>query len=313
MTIAHIYNSLVAGKRKKGFLKFLTRLSANVMIYILAMTSYPSRKQFQSREKKIVISLTSFPARIGQLWKVIETLLRQEGNLPPIQVVLWLSEEQFASRESLPKRLLRQEKAGLQIRIMPDDLKPHKKYYYAFQEYSDDIVVTVDDDVLYPLDLVAKLYASHLQHPESVCCNRGRIIPNECEGDSNDFPSYLNWKIVHNTTDLRLDNKILPTGVGAVLYPPHCYDERIFDLKAIKETCLVADDLWLNFMCRLHGTSIVHSPNDLRYVTLFTRKKQSLFKSNVDQSQNDRQIKLISQWANKELGMNFFQNNQLKK
>ena len=30
-----------------------------------------------------------------------------------------------------------------------DDLKPHKKYFFAFKEYPNDLVITIDDDVLY--------------------------------------------------------------------------------------------------------------------------------------------------------------------
>ena len=250
----------------------------------------------------IVISLTSFPARIGQLWKIIEVLLRQQGELPEIQVVLWLSSEQFATKQSLPKRLLRQERRGLQIRLMPDNLMPHKKYYYVFQEFPEHIVITVDDDVLYPLDLIRKLYVTHLQYPECICCNRGRIMPQK----SDSFIDYHRWKIIHRTDSTKMDDQILPTGVGGVLYPPHCYDTRIFDIETIRRTCLVGDDLWLNFMCRLKGSHIVHSPNQIRYITLFAWKKQSLFKSNVDNSQNDRQIALISEWAQKQIGKTFF-------
>ena len=303
--IYQLYNRLTSGKEKRGFLRFWTRLSANILIYLLALT--PDRKK-DSKDNRtpILISLTSFPARIGQLWKIIEILLRQQGDLPRVNVVLWLSEEQFSSKASLPQRLLRQEKRGLQIRLMSDNLMPHKKYYYAFQEFPDHIVITVDDDVLYPLDLIQKLYKTHLLHPQSVCCNRGRIIPQEKIADTNADISYHRWKIVHQTDEATTNDRILPTGVGGVLYPPHCYDERIFDIDAIKRTCLVGDDLWLNFMCRLKGTHIVHSPNQTRYITLFAWKKQSLFKSNVDNSQNDRQIAQISEWAVPHVGKTFY-------
>ena len=47
------------------------------------------------------------------------------------------------------RNCLDQQKRGLTIRFC-EDLKAHKKYYYAFKEYPDDIVITVDDDVIYP-------------------------------------------------------------------------------------------------------------------------------------------------------------------
>ena len=38
---------------------------------------------------KIVVSLTTYPARIGTVNQVVESIMRQ--SLPPDQIVLWLS------------------------------------------------------------------------------------------------------------------------------------------------------------------------------------------------------------------------------
>ena len=38
---------------------------------------------------------------------------------------------------------------GLEIIFVSDELACHNKYYYAFQQYSDDVIITVDDDVIY--------------------------------------------------------------------------------------------------------------------------------------------------------------------
>lgn len=54
-------------------------------------------------EKKIVVSLTSFPARIKKVHIVIESLLNQ--TIKPDKIILWLSKEQFEHYYVLPSKL----------------------------------------------------------------------------------------------------------------------------------------------------------------------------------------------------------------
>ena len=79
--------------------------------------------------RRIIVSLTSFPARIGVVWMVVESLMHQ--TLKPHKIILWLSKEQFSTIESLPKKLLAQRERGLEIRLVDGDIRSHKKYIYA--------------------------------------------------------------------------------------------------------------------------------------------------------------------------------------
>ncbi len=300
------YDALVAGNYcRVGFVRFLRRLCANMLVYPLGLRG---RGQCggvlcEDGAQRVIVSLTSFPARIGQLWKVTGMLLRQHADVP-LHTILWLSAEQFPHREGdLPRRLLRQRRKGLDIRFVDEDLKPHKKYYYSFLEYPRSVVITVDDDVLYPLTLVQGLLDTHRRYPHSICCNRGRLMP---PAGSEREAGYATWRVLADTEQPCEDNAILPTGVGGVLYPPEAYDKRIFDREAIMQTCLRADDLWLNFMCRLHHSGIVHSPNRILYVNLFFSQKGSLYKSNVNRAYNDGVIAHISQWGEEHVGCDFF-------
>jgi hypothetical protein len=63
-------------------------------------------------ESNLIISLTSFPARIDHAWITIESLFQQ--NFRPWKVVLVLSDEEFPTRE-LPKSILRQQAGGRKI------------------------------------------------------------------------------------------------------------------------------------------------------------------------------------------------------
>ncbi|NQD68650.1 glycosyltransferase family 2 protein, partial [Bacillus haikouensis] len=155
----------------------------------------------EMRHTKVIVSLTSFPSRISTIWITIESLLRQ--TFKPDEIILWLAEEQFDGYDSLPTKLLRLQDKGLKIRFC-DDLRSHKKYYYTFQEYPDCIVITVDDDVIYPTNTINALMEIHKKFPDSICCNRGHLIKKTFEKE---IAPYNQW--VQNPLNFEGPSKLI--------------------------------------------------------------------------------------------------------
>ena len=96
----------------------------------------------QPRPVKIIASLTSYPARINVVPYVIASLLNQ--TVKPDKIILWLAETQFPDKK-LPPLFDEVRACGVEVRFCPEDLGPHKKYFYAMQEYPDHIIITFDD------------------------------------------------------------------------------------------------------------------------------------------------------------------------
>lgn len=71
---------------------------------------------------------------------------------------------------------------GIQIEWTPDDLRPHKKYYYAMQKWPEDIIVTVDDDILCPPDMLERLCRSYQRWPHAVSTLRAHLMQFGQEG-----------------------------------------------------------------------------------------------------------------------------------
>ena len=293
-----LLDKLYANISSKSFLlrciKYLLRILANLYVY-----SFIRVKSVKTNisDDTLIVSLTSYPARISKLWMVIKTLLNQK-LVDNFKVILWLSENQFPKGlDSLPKSLTNLIDKGLDIRFVSDDLKSHKKYYYAFKEYPNNIVVTVDDDVLYSPILLRTLLDAHDKYSDCVICNRGIKINKE--------KSYRNWDKVDNFM-IPVSN-IMPTGIGGVLYPPHCYNNNIFNIEAIKSTCINGDDLWLNFMCRLNGTKVVHTGARFGFITVLSSQETALCIENVNHDKNDIQICSIIKWGLSK-NLNFYLN-----
>ena len=272
----------------------MVRISANLILPIY-LKRVRNRQNVQ-RVADVIVSLTSFPARINQIWYTIETLKRQ--SVLPEKIILWLSEEEFPHKLSdVPERLRNQLDELFEIRFVEKDLRPHKKYFYSFKEFPEKIIITVDDDIFYNSQLVEYLITAHRKYPDCVICNRAQRIVKDV--------SYSKWETIRNAEGPSFD--ILPTGVGGVLYPPHVYDEHVFDIDAITKTCLRADDLWLNFMCRIRGTKVATTGLRFNPITIETSQKEALCKTNNGKvSGNDAQIENISCWAKEEFDVDYF-------
>lgn len=252
-----------AGADAPGFFGKISRVTARIAKKsaqkraILAQKKAQKRLEipvkglnFEPRNPQIIVSLTSFPRRISIVPAVIGSLLRQ--TMKPDQIILYLAKAQFDG-VTLPDSLLKMQEVGVKIEFV-DDLKPHKKYYYAMQEYPDACVITVDDDVLYDEKLVETLYSSYLKHPNDVSCMRCHKLRFDRDGQ---LLPYWEWTHEYNKVQGVPSAKLIPTGCGGVLYPPKALPKEAFDAELILSLCLSQDDLWLKTMTLRAGRKTV--------------------------------------------------------
>lgn len=220
----------------------------------------------------IIVSLTSFPDRIDTVWMTVVTLLSQTKR--PRKVILWLAKTQFDGIE-LPDNLKRLTEYGLEIKWC-DDLKPHKKYYYAMQKYTDKCIVIADDDIFYPENHLEILWNNYLKHPNCIIANKTHRIE---YGKNKECLSYNKWSngIVENPSYL-----LIPIGCNGVLYPPNILAKSTFDKEYIIENTLYTDDLWLK-LCALDGRKKTFScqENELVYFDCMKAGRVGLWKTNT--------------------------------
>ncbi|WP_299399502.1 hypothetical protein [uncultured Gelidibacter sp.] len=243
-----------------------------------------SRNLKTDSTSNIIVSLTSFPDRIPMVFIAIKSIMLQ--TYKPQKVVLWLGSNKFPNKErDLPESLLQLRKVGLEI-FFVDDLKPHTKYYYAFKKYPNNLVVTIDDDWIYPISMLETVLIHHLKNPNCVIANRVREI-----GVSNGIlTNYRSWDI-NKLNHSEPSTKLLATGVGGVLYQPFLFDEALYDITKIKRMALNADDIWLKANEMISHIPVVFTN---RYFSSFIEipnsQSNSLYMSNVFEAQNDMQI-----------------------
>jgi hypothetical protein len=240
-----------------------------------------NRLKVKTSANKFIVSLTTFPKRIDKVWLVIESILRQEEK--PDKIILWLYKEEFNGIESLPKKLLKLRKRGLEIRFCDENLKPHKKYYYAIKEYPDSNLIIIDDDFIYPPNLLKNLINSHEKYPKAIICSMSREIIIK-EGV---ILPYIKWKRVGRNTKPLFRNSIL--GGGGTLFPPNSLNSKVLDLNEMEKLSFEADDLWLKIMSLKQNTKVVSLEGEYKrpFFKVNIRDNITLADSNLREGNND--------------------------
>lgn len=241
------------------------------------------------RDEEIIISLTSYGERLKVLDNCLKSILLQ--TLKPDKIIVWL--DCNTTKEQLLDNLIEYEKYGVEFRFMKQNLRPHMKYFYAMKEFKNSIIITVDDDLIYPQDLISSLYGAHKEHPKAVCARRVHEIT---LNKNNEINPYKKWNF--ESTDIEKPSfKLIATGVGGVLYPPNSIDERGLDEELIKKLCLGADDIWLKVMEVLAGTPVCWVKNNMIHPPIVNdTQNEALNISNVSNNQNDEYLKNILEY-----------------
>lgn len=231
--------------RFNSAMRFGIRLAAN---NILPALYSHSRRHIIDRSLPIVVSLTSFPARINRVWIVIESMLRQTPG--PERIVLWLSKDQFPNElNDLPENLVSQTDRGLEIRFVEGDIRSHKKYYYAFTEFKDKYILTIDDDLLFPSTFVNDVYVCAKRHNNSVIANFGSKFRWENQG------AYLG-RTNETVSPEETGGDLFFGSGGGTLFSPKRLLPFMDDIETIMTLCPTADDIYLNSLIRLAGMEV---------------------------------------------------------
>lgn len=238
------------------------------------------------RKRKIIVSLTTYPKRIDSVYIVIKSLMRQE--IKPDYIILYLGND--CNDSMINSKLRKLEKKGLKIIFTDDNLKSHKKYFYAMHDFPDDLIITADDDLIYDKYFIEKLYENYNKHPNDISALRVHQLKFD---DNNGVMPYRNWEFECNTIFQPSSKLFLTSGAGA-LFPPHVLPHESFDKINIKKLSINADDIWINLMLLINNKKIIWVPSNKQMpVMIYSSQKDSLFATNLDDGGNDECIHMI--------------------
>lgn len=236
--------------------------------------------------KELVVSLTSIPSRLSNVHLVIDSILKQKKK--PNRIVLYMDEDM--NKKEIPENLKKLVGFGLEFEFV-EDIGPHTKYYYAFQDFPNSLIVTIDDDVYYDDELLEDLINSYNHYPNSVSARRAHKIVFDDSG----YPiRYNEWEWEYQELHITPRFDLLATGVGGVLYDPELFNKILFDKSLIIPNVLKQDDVWLKAVENLSKIPVVLSNRAyLPFQIISGTQEFALMEKNVGDSANDIWIRNV--------------------
>jgi GT2 family glycosyltransferase len=240
------------------------------------------KKEIINRQKKAVISLTSYSARFRVLPVVLDSLVNQTVKL---KICLILAENDEKNLTQEIKDFV--ESGDVEIIRAETDLRPHNKYFYTMMKYPDYAVITVDDDRIYSKDMVETLLRGYTSHPNCVIARRVHKI----RYDENKEPlPYKNWELECESVKVP-SQEIIATGCGAILYPPSILGISKKNIPEIIKT-ITADDIYLKHVENIKGIQVFYvgghkKDNEIKDTDI---QRTALYKTNIKRGWNDKYL-----------------------
>lgn len=240
----------------------------------------------------ITVSLTSYGKRVSENAAFAVLSILHQSVLPN-RIVLNLDETKWNS-DNLPIEIKRLLVAGLEINFC-EDTGPHTKLLPVLQKYPDDIVVTIDDDILYEKTMLEDLLRGYKEtEGNSIVCREARII------EKNDNGEYVQYTKGRNAEYGTKRVGYMPYGYKGVLYPPHIFSDVIFNKRVYREICRHADDIWfgvVEYVEKIPVYCIKSTEMSLNFVNTIEQWEPAadtcLYYENTIQGKNDIQYKAV--------------------
>lgn len=197
-------------------------------------------------DTEVIISMTSWKGRIKNVTRTLDTIWA--NTVKPRTIWLNLSEEEFPKKEEeLPaellewrdKKLNKYDQQVLRITWVGANTKSFKKLIPALKWYYDnnmldEMIITIDDDVLYEKDFIEKCVKAAEEHPDAIISN------NMCRG------CWFNQQCVNG---------------AATLYRPKFFNTFLWDGLTQVVVDTNEDDWWYSFNLWLFGSrQVIYIP-----------------------------------------------------
>ena len=248
--------------------------------------------KFQSTQQiPVIISLTSFPQRINEVKYALFSLINQ--NIRPLKIILWLAESQFSDKDLVYKKFNIFYKFGIEVKFT-SNIGSYKKIIPTLKLYPNNIIITADDDIYYPIDWLEQLYTSYLEHKGekvAICHRMHKIV-------------FKNGKIAPYNQWEQLSPNIIPsplnfaTSGGGILFPPHCFYRDVTLEQYFIKLAKYGDDIWLWAMLILNNWNYISvSQEKFKITSINLIRDKNIFNNlftlsnkNINENKNDEQL-----------------------
>lgn len=233
--------------------------------------------RYTLRNDNIVLSLTTTPYRIDKIQPVLDTLYKQNVKIAKIYLNLPYTFKRDGSAYTIPEWLLQNPRVTL---LRTDDFGPATKLLGTLQQAKltdNTIIITVDDDMYYPENLVLHLAYAAKKQPNKVIATIGGDVEYD-----------VNGRIKGRGVGLKLQLApkapfTIPLGYAGVAYRPEFFDAQIFAIDTAPYECFMNDDFFIGFhLSRLNISrqtldNVYVNEDDVKCYEELARQAESLY------------------------------------
>jgi hypothetical protein len=245
----------------------------------------------------LIISMTTIPSRLEQLKYVIESIVNQ--TIFDKVKYFYINLQDNMSEEQIQKYYDTYGNINEKIvfKVVDHKWRSACKLIPTLENHKDDVIITVDDDIKYPSDMLAALY------------NKWKLFPNTIVSIESNPITIVNNEIryLFNMIDLKFEqigfSKYLS---NACLFCPNCFSDEIFDFeKFMKITNGFHDEIWFWINSTLNNVKSICLDYtyslELDEDVTFPRDKDALSNINGKPDVNDGYNKRINEYYGEQL------------
>ncbi|GAC29765.1 hypothetical protein [Brumicola pallidula] len=226
-------------------------------------------------EAPLIVSFTSYPPRFAKLHLTIKSILNQ--SIRPDKIMLWVAEADFAALTD-EVLLLSKNNNDFEIKCC-ENIRSYKKLIPTLTFHPEAFVAIADDDAYYSTNWLHQLTSCYTDSSQIIAHRTHKVAY-----DTNCIFPYQQWAQTSNGTN---NDVLMATGVGGVLYPPGCFNEKVLEKDLFMELCPTADDIWFFWMSRINGVKTVMTPHKTNTVCWIGTHDSGLAQTNVAHNGND--------------------------
>lgn len=215
-----------------------------------------------------VVSIASYPKRDHFLPAVFEALTRQ--IIKPQKWILVLSMEEYPN--GLPKHLKKLQNRGIEIIWSKNNPFAVKKLIPVIEKYPNLAVITLDDDIIYHINIIQNLVENKFAatrcivgHVGKVLYKKGRHLNMMYRGKQ---PASLSTP----------SDQVFLIGCGGIYYPAKSLGNRAMNLNAISKIVPGrGSDIWFWAAAIAKGTEqiCIGTPKDYNFGIPIPQNKQT--------------------------------------
>lgn len=199
---------------------------------------------YKLRNEHIVVSFTTTPHRIEQIYPMLQTILAQRGPIKAIYLSIPHIFERDNLEYSIPQFISEEPRITI---LRTKDYGPGTKLLGVLEQVNlpdNALIVTVDDDAYYPKNMVLHLAYAAINNPNRAFGLRGANIDYTADGRV-DRSTLIGQTVV--TKSGAIVNVL--QGYSGVVYRKKFFDnpEILFAMRDAPHECKVSDDLYLSY------------------------------------------------------------------